>query len=353
MVRIVQLILFTCACISMGCNKQKEIQGNGLTMCSNETRNDQGRPASIKGTSYESPSNPVGTETFDSMDSTNVNYTAIIPFGFIANGSSTVQYNIGWQWWGERDAGVIALTEYAHEHNIKVMIKPQVWISGNFTGDYTVNSETEWQELEDSYRNYILHFADLADSLNADLFCIGTEWKKFVVNRPQFWSQLIDSTRAHFSGLLTYAGNWDAYDDFPHWNKLDFIGIDAYFPISNKTTPTVQECKDGWAPHFNAIKSLHKQIGKPVIFTEYGYRSVDQCGDQPWDSSSGGNLNLKAQSNAYEALYEVFWNENWFEGGFLWKWKAIHSTAGGLNNNRFTPQNKPAQAIVKHWYGKR
>ena len=201
-----------------------------------------GKP-SHRGVSFVNPSRPVDASAFDPIAQLNANWTSIIPFGFIRNGHSKVEYNIPWQWWGERDEGVIALTQFAHNKNIKIMIKPQVWLlNGAFTGDFSLSSETEWQDLENTYYNYILHFANLADSIGAEAFCIGTEFKTFIANRPAFWGRLIDSVRVHYHGEITYAGNWDSYKTFPHWVKLDFIGIDAYFPVSDSETPTVDEC---------------------------------------------------------------------------------------------------------------
>jgi hypothetical protein len=305
-----------------------------------------------RGVSFVSPSNPVGADSFDPISQLNANWTAIIPFGFIRTGHSNVEYNIPWQWWGERDEGVIELTEFAHSKDIKIMIKPQIWLMGGaFTGDFSLSTESEWLDLENTYYGYIMHFADLADSLGAEAFCIGTEFKAFIANRPAFWGRLIDSVRAHYPGEVTYAGNWDSYQGFPHWSKLDFIGIDAYFPVGEGETPSVEECVQAWQPHYNSIKSHQQQIGKPVVFTEYGYRSISYCGKQPWDSSGGGTLNMDAQNNTYKALYKVFWNESWFDGGFLWKWYPNHSNSGGLSNDRFTPQNKPAEDIIRAQYG--
>ena len=60
---------------------------------------------------------------------------------------------------------------------------------------------------------------------------------------------------------------------------------------------------------------------------------------------------MDAQKNAYTALYQVFWNEPWFDGGFLWKWYPDYPNSGGPNNNRFTPQNKPVEQIIRAQYG--
>lgn len=305
-----------------------------------------------RGVSFVSPSSPIDASSFDAVVNVNSNWAAIIPFGFIRDNSAEVEYNIPWQWWGERDEGVRSMINSAHSKNVKIMLKPQIWLMGGaFTGDLSFSTEADWKELERTYYNYIMHFADVAQDLNVETYCIGTEFKTFIANRPEFWGDLIDSVRIHFSGELTYAGNWDSYSAFPHWQKLDYIGIDAYFPVSDSETPTVAECIQGWQPHYNSIKAHQKTIGKPVLFTEYGYRSVNFCGKQPWESSNGGVVNEDAQTNAYDALFQVFWDEDWFEGGYLWKWFPNHSDTGGPNNNRFTPQNKKAEVLIKKQYG--
>ena len=306
----------------------------------------------FRGVTMVSPPKAAPAEAFDAVVDVNANWTAIIPFGFVNNGSAKVQYNVPWQWWGERDAGVKVLSKNAHEKGLKIMLKPQIWLMrGAFTGDFELSNEKDWQQLEATYYDYILHFADLAEELNCETYCIGTEFKRFVAARPQFWSDLIDSVRVHYSGEITYAGNWDSYRAFPHWKKLDYIGIDAYFPLSGSTTPTVKECVDGWEKHLKTIEAHQKEIGKPVLFTEYGYRSTDQCAREPWDTGGGNGTNATGQKNAYQALYQVFWNKPWFKGGFLWKWYTDHKSAGGKGDNRFTPQNKPAEDVIRRQYG--
>lgn len=305
-----------------------------------------------RGVSFVSPPNITGPEAFDPIVNLNANWAAIIPFGFIRENQSKVEYNLEWQWWGERDEGVSVLTSQAHDKNVKIMIKPQIWLrNGVFTGDFNLENEADWQELQHTYYDFILHFADLADSLDAEAFCIGTEFKNFIAKRPQFWSDLIDSVRVHYSGEVTYAGNWDSYQAFPYWRKLDFIGIDAYFPLHDGETPSVNDCVQEWESHYASISLHQSQINKPVVFTEYGYRSVDYCTKEPWHSGQGGNVNEAAQKNAYQALYQVFWDQEWFDGGFLWKWFPSHQSAGGQENNRFTPQNKAVEDLIRSTYG--
>ncbi len=80
------------------------------------------------------------------------------------------------QWWGESDKGAATCIEMAHEKKLSVMVKPHLWIEhGGYTGAFTLTSESDWKLWEDSYKEYILHYANIADGMKAELFCIGTE----------------------------------------------------------------------------------------------------------------------------------------------------------------------------------
>ena len=56
--------------------------------------------------------------------------------------------------------------------------------------------------------------------------------------------------------------------------------------------------------------------------------------------------------NTTQALFEELWHEEWFAGGFVWKWFMDHEKVGGIDNPRFTPQNKPAEEIIKTFYAR-
>ncbi|PKH49721.1 glycoside hydrolase [Tenacibaculum sp. Bg11-29] len=283
------------------------------------------------------------------------NYVALMPFGFIKDLSSPkIIHNTNRQWFGETEKGIVQYGKEFTKSNIKLMIKPQIWVwKGEFTGDIKMESEKDWKILEDSYSEFILTYAKTAQELKAAVFCIGTELENFVINRPLFWQALVKKIRAIYKGKLTYAANWDEYKRVPFWGQLDYIGIDAYFPLSTKKSPSKEEFEEGWLVHKKEIQRVRKKVNKPVLFTEYGYRSVDFTGKEPWDSNKViEQVNLEAQKNATEAIYNQFWKEDWFAGGFLWKWFHKHNEVGGENNNRFTPQNKPAERLLKQLYGK-
>ena len=276
------------------------------------------------------------------------NYVALMPFGFIKKISSPkIVYNTNKQWFGETKSGLLQYAKKFQKEKVSIMVKPHIWVwRGEFTGNIKMDSEENWRILEESYTQFILTYAKAAENLNADIFCIGTELEQFVANRPIYWQKIIKEIRKIYKGKLTYAANWDEFKRVTFWKDLDFIGIDAYFPLSNKKSPTIAEYELGWKLHKSEILKVQKQFNKPVIFTEFGYRSVDFNGKKPWDSKKvEGAVNLEAQANALQAIYNQFWNEEWFSGGFLWKWFHKHDEVGGEKNNRFTPQNKPARIV--------
>ena len=307
----------------------------------------------FNGVSFVASSNAVSQENIDPLIDLNVNNASVMPFGFIQNlNDPEVIYNTERQWFGETKEGAEQYIDLLHKNNIQVMLKPQIWVwRGEFTGLIEMNSEEDWLQLEESYRNFILVFAKLAEETSCALFCIGTEMEQFIMKRPEYWKALIQDIRNVYSGELTYAANWDEYKRIPFWRELDYIGVDAYFPISESKTPTIEESIKSWEKWKKEMLDISEKNQKKVLFTEYGYRSVDYNGKEPWKSDRSMNrVNLEAQSNTLHAMFESIWNEEWFAGGYLWKWFIDHSKVGGIDNHMFTPQNKPAAEIIKEKY---
>ncbi|MFK8037318.1 MAG: glycoside hydrolase [Crocinitomicaceae bacterium] len=305
----------------------------------------------MNGISFVGTRKLISSSNLVPVEKINANWITVMPFAFIPKGTAKVQYNQNFQWSGETVSGIEHTIKLAKQKNLKILLKPHIWMHYSWIGDLTFDTEDEWMTFEETYTNYILEFAKLSEKLSIEVFCIGVEVKKIVIERPNFWFELIGKVREVYTGKITYAANWDNYQHVKFWSKLDYIGIDAYFPISDAKTPSYQACYIGWKTHYEAIKTLSKAANKKVIFTEFGYRNIDFTGKEPWTESSNQTFNSMAQENAYRAIFSRFWGENWFAGGFLWKWFPDHQNTGGLKNNRFTPQNKPVQKIIKHFYG--
>lgn len=310
----------------------------------------------INGISIEAPPKQVSDKWTTDIKKLNANWAAIIPYAFTPKNSFTVKYGEKnqYQWWGEKLEGTKEMIAHAQSKKLKVMLKPQVWVSSGWPGSFTCATEQQWKIWEDSYRNYILLMARTAQELNVQLLCIGTEYDLTAIQRPKYWASLIKQIRAIYRGPITYAANWDKFEKIPFWSQLDYMGIDAYFPLSKETNPEVNHLIDTWKPIKERLKLLAYETRKPLIFTEYGYQSTDQCTWNNWEKEKQPKspVNLTTQENAYKALYISFWDEPWFKGGFLWKWHCSQE-AGGINNNDYTPQNKPVELVIKKWYKNR
>ena len=310
----------------------------------------------IRGITMVAPPSPIGSPEMEAIQEVNADWIALVPYGFSRVGHPEVRYNLDRQWWGERKEGIVASVQLAHSAGLKVMLKPQVYLHGSWVGDVDFDTEEEWLQWEDSYEQFIMFYAELAIAEKVEMFCIGTEYKIAAQKRPLFWRQLTKTIRERYDGIILYSSNWDGFEQVPFWDALDFVGISSYFPISEQTTPSVQMLKSGWRKVNKRLRKFHSKTQKKIIFTEYGYMSVDGCAGKAWEiekDRANRAINQKAQANAYSALFAANWSEDYWAGGFLWKWFPAGMGHEGYPEKDYTPQGKQSQRIIKDWYGKK
>ena len=255
------------------------------------------------------------------------------------------------------DESLICAIRDAHELGMKVMLKPHLDLSKDigsaWRGDIDHATEGNWIDWFNSYCDFISHYAKMAEENNVELFCIGTELTNPAVLKPGLWKEIIiKNVRRLYKGPITYAANWnDEYADITFWDELDYAGLDPYFPLSEKGSPTLEDLKEAWQEKLKDIESWQASINKPVIFTEIGYRSSSDAAKFPWEHQPGRELDLKLQANCYRAIFETFWEKEWFYGVYWWYW-GTNERMGGANNRGFIIQNKPVENVIQEWYQK-
>ena len=308
----------------------------------------------INGVCFVSPSSKNLFSNFNSLTRINANWIAITPYAFSKKNEPSVTFNYEHSWWGEQSDGTVFMIKQAKKEGLKVMLKPHIWVMGEgWCGQFDLKTEEEWLIWEKDYAKYILSNASIAQKYNIEMLCIGTEYKIATAKRTVFWENLIRTVRKIYTGKVTYAANWDNYQNISFWQELDYIGVDAYFPLSKTQTPNIKTLNTKWIKEVDLLKSFSTQHHKKIIFTEFGYKSTHFSAWNQWEIENvkqDGNVNLKAQANAYYSLFNSVWNQQWFEGGFLWKWYADDGKSGGLKNSDYTPQHKPVEKIIKHYY---
>ncbi|MEZ4943288.1 MAG: hypothetical protein R3D58_20600 [Saprospiraceae bacterium] len=308
----------------------------------------------MNGLTLVAPPEPFSENPMPAVTITGANWIAVVPYAFTRPGTPAVRYSGKNHWWGERPDGVRETIRLAHEAGIRVMLKPQVYIPRSWMGALEFETAADWALWETDYEQYILGMAALADSCKVDLFCIGTEFRKSVAQRPDFWRSLIKKVRGAYVGKLVYSANWDDWEQVPFWQELDFIGLSGYFPLAEGDTPEVASLKSAWKPVCQRLREFSRQQGRPVLFTEFGYLSVDGAGWRNWELENGVRnrpINEQAQANCLEALLSTMQAEPWWAGGFLWKWFPNGRGHEGYPERDYTPQGKLGEAVVRRWYG--
>jgi hypothetical protein len=135
--------------------------------------------------------------------------------------------------------------------------------------------------------------------------------------------------RSIYSGDITYAANFDQYQDVTFWDALDFIGVNAYFPLREPDTSLEpahldEELTAGWKKVIDELQEFretqHLQTTS-FLFTEIGYTYRKNTTLAPWARSGftllestkphrlivwdGEPLDFKERAAAVRALYKT------------------------------------------------
>jgi hypothetical protein len=312
-----------------------------------------------KGATIDPPSNlNLESENFrqslNNLAATGANWVSFVVPYYQSTPTST-DLTRGWD--TPTDEALVSAIDYAHGLGLKVMLKFHPEIStGEWRGIIDPANREEWFT---NYFTIINYYLQLTSQHQVDEICLGAElWKLSLdsqnASNTQHWETLIDQVRGNYSGALTYsAQHSNPYEasEIQFWDKLDHIGLAAYFPLAtDDPNPTADRLKIAWQEWENiVIKPLYDQWGKPILFTEIGYRSVSFAHGYPWDWGSDGAPDEEEQAQDYEVLFS-YWNDKpYMIGVHLWYWTG-NPNAGGPNDNSYTPQNKKAQNVMVNWF---
>ena len=297
---------------------------------------------------------------------THVSWIAQTPFGWQAGAAApavrmhTARLGGRGGLWGESDAGLVYTARLARQRRIHTLLKPHLWVLGNnsWPGDINMNSAADWDAWFASYSTFMLHYAQLAETAHFDGLCIGTELLHATEPvHEKAWRGLIKQIRRLYHGPLTYAANWSGeYQQIRFWDALDYVGVQAYFPLSSAASPPLDTLLRGWQPHLRALAAWQKKINKPIVFTEIGYKTTPDAAARPWEwpeyLATLDTPDEATQARCYEAMFRACWGLPWLKGMFIWKWyPGLKADGPARRHADFTPQHKPAEAVLARWYG--
>jgi len=295
-----------------------------------------GAQADIRGMTVSTPrgnsawANDDMVGTIAELEMIGVNWIAIHPYGRIGTDGT-----VSWSWSrDERDdpagAGEGSAPDWlrrpieeAHRRGLKIMVKPHLahWRDYEWRGDIRYETDEDWNRFFDTYHEWILAMATFSEG--ADAFVVGTELGG-TTQHEQRWRGIIESVRRAYSGPLTYAANWDAYERVGFWDALDWVGIQAYFPVLDESpaedgVPSQTELDAGWEDIAGRVAAFSRRVGKPVVFTEAGYNNSLLAAVRPWDWQAAGDAE-ELQVRCLIAAFRAIDAEPTIRGAFLWKW---------------------------------
>ena len=294
-------------------------------------------------------------QSLSNLAATGANFvTLIIPY--YQSSVNAIDLAPGWN--TPTDEALIEAINSAHSLGLNVMLKmhPEV-VSGEWRGAINPEDREGWFS---NYSSIVLHYATLAQQYGVEELCLGAEMFNMTssasnASNTSFWNSLIGQVKGVYSGLLTYSAQHSyprEAETIEFWNLLDYAGLAAYYPLAaDSADPSVEELKSAWATiDSQVLGPLYQQIGKPIMFTEIGYRSMDDTHIDPWDWGRSGAANEAEQAQNYEALFS-YWNDvPYMAGVHLWDWSS-DPNAGGPGDTNYTPQNKQAEQVMTQWFG--
>lgn len=168
------------------------------------------------------------------------------------------------------------------------------------------------------------------------------------------------AARQGYKGKLVYSANFGAATTIEWWDAVDYIGVDAYYPLqvptktppsctwpaqSHVPSPTVAELVTAYKPIVAELANLSSKFGgKQVLFTEVGYRACPGSHACPGANCPAASASAAAQANMVEALFQAWWREKFF-AGFHW-WAADSLPAKRVDPTNFDPKPE-AQVVFK------
>ncbi len=295
---------------------------------------------------YHAPSIEGQLERFDGLGA---NAVSLMPFAYQSRPDDPQLKFMNHSPTSETDVGVLYAARRARAAGVKVLWKPHIWVShDSWPGEIRMADEAAWATWWDSYRRYVAHHAFLAEWAGSELFSIGVELGK-TLDRRREWQELIDSVRLLYSGAVTYSGNWHSdYDRAPFWDRLDFIGVDAYFPLAANEHADAAAVADGAREVAELLRQAAERYRKPVILTEVGYAARTGAWVEP--HTEGGAFSVEHQAVAYRALLDALGRPPWLRGVFAWK--AFSADRGGDADTRadFRFLGRPAEAVLRDYF---
>ena len=94
------------------------------------------------------------------------------------------------------------------------------------------------------------------------IYSVGVELENAQTQEAN-WRSLVSSVRSRYSGELVYGANWGnpaIGNAVQWWDAIDYIGIDAYYPLTGTNNPTPAQLQTAWVNRANQIEAWRNSV---------------------------------------------------------------------------------------------
>lgn len=277
------------------------------------------------------------TKALEEIKELDANFVAIVPTVFQNNITESFIFETEKT---PSDESVIHAIKLSKQNRFYVMLKPHLDLKDQtiYRGLIDPRDIESWGR---NYMNMIIRYAKIANQLGVEILCVGTELENISFRYPQIFEKVISNVKQIYRGKIIYAANWTEFKKISFWDKLDFIGIDAYFSVANSTNPTEDKLSEKWEKIFNDISGFQKSIGKDVVFTEIGYLDKDGTCIQPFNWLINSPEDQEEQALCYKVALEFALER--IKGIFIWEWEFYKAPG----EPGYSPRSKRAEKVIK------
>jgi hypothetical protein len=230
------------------------------------------------------------------------------------------------------------------------LLIPHLWVeTTGWRGEIDPGTPERWREYQQSYRRFVLRWAADAERFGADAFSIGVECKSWSGRFGPYWHALIADVRNTFHGHLTYSSNWDEVEDVLFWDQLDWLGVNAFYPLADQHDASYATYAERAEQAVTRVADFGERLGMPVVFVEIGYTTRPDAAVEPWlwpDGMQAVVVDEHEQARALVALGSAAAREPRLLGFYVWRYYANLDDVSQEAIWGFSPHGKLAEPAL-------
>ena len=247
----------------------------------------------------------------------------------------------------------------AHDLGLKGLLIPHIypwdwsWRGQLNPGGGPDGTPEGWDSWFASYRAYLLDWADVAREEDVEMISLGVEFKTASWRFRDRFALLAEEVRERYAGLIVYSANWDEVDEVGFWDRVDVIGLNAFYPLSHLEEPDPEDMLRTASAFADTLELLARVHGKPVIFTEVGFKALTDSYREPWiwpEDLGDVPADDGMQALLFDVTFASYWERDWFGGLLVWKFLADPADDTQEPPFGFSPRLKPAQDVIEGWF---